>query len=169
MKRGSLAVAGAAAGVVGVVVLHSSSPSSPFVAASGISATTTTAPSSTTTGAGKAGGATAGVGKVGATTTTTLPSPSGPRSATGAVEQYGYGQLAVNVTVLGTRIETVNVVGLQTAESYSQQLAAQVLPMLHSEVLSAQSTRVNGISGATYTTEAYLYSLQSALDKLHVK
>ena len=85
------------------------------------------------------------------------------------MEQYGYGQLAVRVTVNGTRIIAVDTVGLQTAESYSQQIASQVIPLLHNEVLAAQSAQVNGFSGATYTTEAYLYSLQSALDKLHIK
>jgi uncharacterized protein with FMN-binding domain len=90
------------------------------------------------------------------------------RSAVGASEQYGYGALSVRVTVRGNRIEDVTVNGLQTAEQYSQQLAAQVIPILHSEVLSAQSARINGISGASYTSQAYALSVQSALDKLHV-
>jgi uncharacterized protein with FMN-binding domain len=41
--------------------------------------------------------------------------------------------------------------------------------MLRSEVLSAQSARVNAISGATYTSEAYTASVQSALDTLAAK
>jgi uncharacterized protein with FMN-binding domain len=36
-------------------------------------------------------------------------------------------------------------------------------------VLSLQSARINGVSGATYTSEAYAMSLQSALNKLHFK
>ncbi len=62
----------------------------------------------------------------------------------------------------------VGVANLQTAESYSQSLAQQVIPILRNEVLAAQSAKVNVISGATYTSEAYLYSLQSALDQLHL-
>jgi uncharacterized protein with FMN-binding domain len=89
-------------------------------------------------------------------------------SALGAREQYGYGALSVSVTVRGNRIEDVTVHGLQTAEQYSQQLAAQVIPILHSEVLSAQSARINGVSGASYTSQAYALSVQSALDKLHL-
>ena len=80
----------------------------------------------------------------------------------------GDGVLAVRVTVRGNRIESVAVAGLQTAEQYSQQLAAQVIPMLRSEVLSAQSAKINGISGASYTSQAYALSVQSALDSLHV-
>jgi len=86
----------------------------------------------------------------------------------GTTEQYGYGQLSVRATVTGTRITGLQVVGLQTAESYSQQIADQVIPMLREEVLAAQGIRVNGITGATYTTVAYLRSVQAALDKLHV-
>jgi uncharacterized protein with FMN-binding domain len=41
--------------------------------------------------------------------------------------------------------------------------------MLRNEILSAQSAHINAISGATYTSEAYAYSVQSALDALGVK
>ncbi len=90
------------------------------------------------------------------------------RSAVGASEQYGYGVLSVTVKVRGTQLEDIRVKRLQTDSQYSQQLAAQVIPMLRSEVLSAQSARINGISGASYTSQAYALSVQSALDKLHV-
>jgi len=106
------------------------------------------------------------------TPSTTTPSTTVPvsqvRTATGQSEQYGYGVLAVTVTVTGTRITDVTLAQLQTAEQYSQQLAAQVIPTLRSEVLAAQTSRINGVSGATYTSEAYAMSIQSALDKLHV-
>jgi uncharacterized protein with FMN-binding domain len=107
-------------------------------------------------------------------TTTTPPTPSSTtvpstiRHAVGAIEQYGYGAISVKVTVKGQAITAVSVASLQTAESYSQQIAQQTIPVLQSEVLSAQSANVNGISGATYTTQAFLSSLQSALNSLHV-
>ena len=92
---------------------------------------------------------------------------SGPRSAVGAAEQYGYGVISVKVTVSGSKITDISVADLQTAESYSQQLANQVIPMLRNEILKAQSLHVYGISGATYTSDAYAQSVQSALTKLH--
>jgi uncharacterized protein with FMN-binding domain len=107
------------------------------------------------------------------------PSPSastsGPvssgavRTATGTLEQYGYGELKVRVTVRGSEIIGVSVPTLRTAEPYSQQIAVQVLPMLRSQVLSSHSASVGAVSGATYTSQAYAASLQSALDKLHVR
>jgi uncharacterized protein with FMN-binding domain len=90
------------------------------------------------------------------------------RSAVGPVEQYGYGQLAVRVTVTGRKITNVSLASIQVAESYSASLAQQVIPMLRSEVLNAQSANINGISGASYTVAAYAASLQAALNKLHV-
>jgi uncharacterized protein with FMN-binding domain len=92
----------------------------------------------------------------------------GAHSATGPIEQYGYGELAVRVSVSGNRITNVTVPTLQTAEAYSQQLAQQVIPMLRSQVLAADGPHINGVSGATYTSQAYATSLQAALDALHV-
>ena len=95
---------------------------------------------------------------------------AGPvRQVTGVVEQYGYGELSVTVTVRGNQITDVSVPVLRTAEPYSQQLATQALPALKSEVLAAHSARINAVSGATYTSQAYADSIQSALDKLHIR
>ncbi len=95
-----------------------------------------------------------------------MPGGNAVRAATGATEQYGYGYLAVRVTVRSGKIINVAVPIIQAAEPYSQQLATQVIPMLRNEVLSAQSAQINGVSGATYTSQAYAMSLQAALDKL---
>jgi hypothetical protein len=91
------------------------------------------------------------------------------RSALGPSEQFGYGVLDVKVTVSGTRITDVSVPTLQVAEFTSQQISEQAIPLLTSEVLTAQSASINGVSGATFTSEAYAQSLQAALDALHVK
>jgi uncharacterized protein with FMN-binding domain len=85
------------------------------------------------------------------------------------VEQFGYGELAVRVTVTGSRITNVTVPALQTAEPFSQQLSEQAIPLLRSQVLAADGASINGVSGATFTSEAYATSLQAALDKLHLK
>lgn len=90
------------------------------------------------------------------------------RTATGAMVGYGYGELAVKVTVKGNQITGLSVVTLRTADQFSQQLADQEIPVLRSEVLKAHSAKVNAVSGATFTSQAYLDSIQSALDKLNV-
>ena len=85
------------------------------------------------------------------------------------MENYGYGELAARVSIRGGRITGIAIPVLRTAEQYSQQLAAQVIPTLRSEVLAAQSTRINAVSGATYTSQAYALSVQAALDKAHFR
>lgn len=93
----------------------------------------------------------------------------GPRrSATGASVQFGYGTLAVRVTVRSGRIANVTVAALQTLEPTSQAISEQAIPVLRSEVLAAQSANVQGVSGASYTSLAYEKSVQAALDALHV-
>ena len=91
---------------------------------------------------------------------------NGTSAVTGSLEQYGYGQLSVRVTMSGAKITKLALATLKTADTYSQQLAGYVIPILQREILSAQRARVNNVTGATYTSEAYAYSVQSALDKL---
>jgi uncharacterized protein with FMN-binding domain len=95
--------------------------------------------------------------------------PGAVRSAVGVSEQFGYGVLDVKVTVSGSRITDVSVPSLQVAEPTSQQICDEAIPLLRSEALAAQSGRIDGVSGATYTSEAYALSLQAALDALHLK
>jgi uncharacterized protein with FMN-binding domain len=121
-------------------------------------------------GTAKPGGGQTGPGNAGVVPGAGRPAaPAGVRTATGAVEQYGYGELAVRVTIRGGDISAVSVPLLRTAEPFSQQLSEQAIPTLRSEVLSAHGAKINGVSGATYTSEAYAASLQSALDKLHLR
>jgi uncharacterized protein with FMN-binding domain len=51
--------------------------------------------------------------------------------------------------------------------SRSQFIMSQALPILRQEFLAAQSARIHMVSGATYTSEAFVQSLQSALVKAH--
>jgi uncharacterized protein with FMN-binding domain len=157
MKRtGWYVVAGAAAGFAGVVGFHGSGAPAPAAlgqpkAGSAGASAAPPAPARTTGPVAQAGN-------------------SGPaRTATGLVEQYGYGELSVTVTARGNQITGVSVPLLRTAEPYSQQLAQQVIPMLRSQVLAAHGAQIHGVSGATYTSVAYVRSIQSALDKLHVR
>jgi hypothetical protein len=96
---------------------------------------------------------------------------SGPSGAAtvvnGPVEQTPYGPVQVQVTVAGGRITQVTVLQQPTDARRSQEINAFALPQLRSETLAAQSARIDAVSGATYTTEGYQASLQSALDAAH--
>ena len=92
-----------------------------------------------------------------------------PGTVTGSVVPYGYGELATRVAISGGRITGVSVPVLKTAEQFSQELANRAIPVLRHEVLAAQSARIQAVSGATYTSEAYAQSVQAALDKAHFR
>ncbi|MDA8147274.1 MAG: FMN-binding protein [Actinomycetota bacterium] len=178
MRRAPFVMGATALGLVAVLSFHSRSPTTtlalpPSTQSQGATGRSGGSPGSSGRQAPPSGtGGTAPPGTTTPTGTTKVPASATPtsqvRTAVGRSEQYGYGVLAVKVTVTGTRITSVVLSQLQTADQYSQQLAVQVIPMLRSQVLAAQTARINGVSGATYTSEAYATSIQSALDKLHV-
>ncbi len=161
MKRAAIAVVAAVGGFAGVLGFNLGGSRAPLLQGAGASTPPATPPGSSSSASSSSSSS--------SSSSASTPPPAGVRSALGNTYQYGYGQLAVRVTLNGSTITRVDTVGLQTAESYSQQLAQQVIPLLRHEVLAAQSAKVNGFSGATYTSEAYIYSLQSALDKLKKK
>jgi len=99
-------------------------------------------------------------------TATTTPAPSGPADGTydGSVVNTRFGTVQVQAVISGGQITDVIAVKLTDADRKSIQISQQVAPMVRSEVLTAQSAKVANISGGTYTTQAYLQSLQSALD-----
>jgi len=98
--------------------------------------------------------------------TTTAPRPAGTNgTANGSVTQYPYGELQVTATVSGGRITNIST-QVQSNDPRSQQIDDQSLPMLRSQALSAQSANIQGVSGATFTSQAFVDSLQSALRAL---
>jgi uncharacterized protein with FMN-binding domain len=87
----------------------------------------------------------------------------------GAAEQTRYGIVQVKITVSGGKITNVGFVQLTAFDGRSQQINSQAAPILLQETLSAQSAQIDSVSGASYTSEGYVQSLQSALDKAGVK
>lgn len=98
---------------------------------------------------------------------TPAPTPVGPIDGTyvGAPEDTVYGVVQVQITVAGGRVTDVTPLQLTDFGGRSVQISNYATPILHDEVIASQSANVNAVSGATYTTEGYLASVQSALDK----
>jgi hypothetical protein len=85
-----------------------------------------------------------------------------------------WGTVTVNVTLQtkgsgtsATRKFTDLGGGYTYHTSRSQFIMSQALPILRQEFLAAQSPKIQMVSGATYTSEAFIQSLQSALVKAH--
>jgi len=163
MKRAAwYLAAGAVAGFAGVIGLHGKTAPAAQRAAGNAPGRNQPGPSAPSRAVPAAGASPGGHQRPAA-------AAGGAHSAAGAVEQFGYGELAVRVTVAGDRITNVTVPALQTAEPFSRQLSEQAIPLLRSQVLAADSAHINGVSGATFTSEAYATSVQAALDKLHLR
>ncbi len=132
-------------------------------------------------------GATAGTtaATVPATTATTTPAAAGSSDTTattaapvttaaaptvadgtysGATISTKFGPVQVQIVYSGGQI--TDVVALQTPsdDRKSININNRAVPTLVTETLTAQSASVNSVSGATYTSNAYKQSLQSAID-----
>jgi uncharacterized protein with FMN-binding domain len=95
--------------------------------------------------------------------TTSAPRPT-TRTYTGQQVDNQYGPVQVQITVQGHTITDVEAVVLPTDRARSAYISQQAGPLLRQEALQAQSAQIDGVSGATYTSQSYAQSLQSALD-----
>jgi uncharacterized protein with FMN-binding domain len=85
----------------------------------------------------------------------------------GAVARTRYGPVQVQVKIQNHQIIDVRAVRSPDGNDRDVEINSYALPQLRGEVLSAQSARVDAVGGATYTSEGYLKSVQSALDAAH--
>ncbi len=76
--------------------------------------------------------------------------------------------MQVRVTLQGTRITDVEALHLPSDRERSAEISDFAGPRLRQEALKAQSANIDTVSGATYTSEGYRQSLQSALDQAGV-
>ncbi|MEU5182405.1 FMN-binding protein [Streptomyces longwoodensis] len=91
-------------------------------------------------------------------------SASGTRTVTGESVQTRWGPVQVRVTVADGKLTDVTAVAYPQDNPRDQQINSSALPELRSEALRAQSADIDTVSGATYTSDGYRESLQSALD-----
>jgi uncharacterized protein with FMN-binding domain len=85
----------------------------------------------------------------------------------GAVVSTPYGTVQVQVVLIGSRISDVRALHLTDANGTSRGISAGAAPILRNEALTAQSAKIDTVSGATYTSQGYQVSLQAALDQAH--
>jgi len=177
MRRAILTIGGTVAGLaallsfkthsaadVSAAAAPSASPSPTLAAGSGTAggtsgtkgtgSTKSAGSTSGTKGTGGAGGASG----TGAATTTA-------RMVTGKVDNTQYGPMQIQLVLTGKTITKVNVLQQTDTGVTSQQIDANAIPKLTAETLTAQSARIDAVSGASYTSMGYITSLQSAVDQ----
>jgi hypothetical protein len=101
---------------------------------------------------------------------TVAPSPtagpsSGPRTIDGPDVNTRYGDVQVRITIAGTRLVDTQALRLPSDRARSARISQTAGPQLRQEALQAQSAHIDAVSGASYTSAAYIESLQGALDK----
>lgn len=107
-----------------------------------------------------------------ATTPKASPSPSTPAALsgtfTGSDFPNRFGDVAVRVVISNGHITDVQALQLPSDRAQSAYISQVAGPMLRSEVLQAQSANIDVISGATYTSQSYAQSVESALQQAHL-
>jgi uncharacterized protein with FMN-binding domain len=75
-----------------------------------------------------------------------------------------FSTIQVRATLTKGRLTGVETVSLTGDGAHTQALNARAEPILRAEALRAGSAHVHTVSGATYTSESWRDSLQSAID-----
>lgn len=117
-----------------------------------------------TTGAGTTAGASTATGTTGSTGTAGSGATTSGNTTTGAAYQSPYGPMQVSITVSGNQVTGIQWVQLP-GDGKSNRINNYAAPLLVEQGLQAQSATVDGVSGATYTTEGFRTSLASAISK----
>ncbi|HZQ76008.1 MAG TPA: FMN-binding protein [Acidimicrobiia bacterium] len=78
------------------------------------------------------------------------------------------GPVQVQIHVSNGRLVDVTTLVLPDSNYRDQRINAVAVPILRQEALDAQSANIDGVSGATLTSDGYAASLQAALDSVHL-
>ncbi len=94
-------------------------------------------------------------------------STGGGGTFTGSAADTRYGPVQVQITVAGGKITDAQAVQYPQESGRDVRINSAAVPELNQETLQAQSAQIDTVSGATYTSEGYQQSLQSAIDAAH--
>jgi len=158
MRRVILAVTGTIAGLVALLSFKSHVPSAPVAATTGGSGGVS---SSSSSGRGQ---------------TEVVPGafpqgsiarnlPAGETAVDGKVANTAYGPVQIQLIERSGKVVKVAVLVQPTNTLHDVQIGEFAFPKLIGETLTAQNSKIDAVSGATYTSAGYIQSLQSALDK----
>jgi hypothetical protein len=112
--------------------------------------------------------ATGGTGSTGSTGGTGGTS-SAPIVVNGAPADTPFGPVQVQIQISGGKIIAATAIDFPQNSGRDAQINSYAIPVLQQETVAAQNAQINSVSGATYTSNGYLQSLQSALDAAHLK
>jgi uncharacterized protein with FMN-binding domain len=86
-------------------------------------------------------------------------------SYTGNAADAIYGYIQVKATVSGGKLTNVEFLQYPNDRRTSIEINSQAMPLLKQEAIKAQSSQVDGVSGATDTSQAFIQSIGDALSQ----
>ena len=158
MRRVILTIAGTIAGLVALLSFKSHVPTVPSASVS-------------TTGGSSGTGGTSAPSSSPATVPGEFPAGSlagtltaGETAVTGHVATTAYGPVQIQLVMRNGKIVKVAVLQQPMNTANDIRIGEFAFPKLIGETLTAQTAKIDAVSGASYTSAGYIDSLQSALD-----
>ena len=172
MRRIILAIVSTTAALVFLLTFKTHSVSSVTAppAAVGTPSASTGSGSGTSSGTGTSGGASPSSTPSGSGGSTPSGgsgggSTSSAKTVTGDAADTIYGPVQVQITVKNRKLTAANATVYPTGTPRDAQINAFAIPQLEQETVAAGNANIDAVSGATYTSNGYIASLQSALSK----
>jgi uncharacterized protein with FMN-binding domain len=156
MRRALFAVAGTVTGLVGVLSFHPHTPASTAGASSkaGVKPPSSTPSAAVTQDPSRS------------SSPSNAPPTTSTKNVTGTAIDTRYGMVQVGLTASGKTVTDITVLQSPDREGRDVEIGNYALPILHDEAIQAQNANIQMVGGATYTSDGYIRSLQSALDQL---
>lgn len=172
MRRVALAVFTTVAGLVGLLSFktHAAPVAGVPAAISTVGpGTESTSAGSAAAGSPAAGSSTAGTPTVGSSTAGTPTvggsTASAAKTVTGSSVDTRWGPVQVRITVRNGKVVGATAIVYPTTNPRDQEISSYAIPALTKETVAVGNAHIDSVSGATYTSQGYIGSLQSALDK----
>jgi len=165
-KRGVITTASTAAGVAAILLLNPAGLDLTQIQNSAQDSSSGGSSSSNSSAAGSSASSDGTSASPSSTETDTGSASQGVTDGTyeGDVYQNRYGNVQVSVTITNGAI--ADITWLQAPSGgESGRISEQAAPILVQEALAAQSANVDSVTGASYTSDDFQSSLQSALDQ----
>jgi uncharacterized protein with FMN-binding domain len=147
-----------------LVLLFSYHTSTNTSASPSVVAESDTASESSGTGTTDSGSTDSGTTDSG-TTDSGASAAGGSGTYTGDAITTRFGPVQVEITVVDGRITASEVTQVPWNDRKDQEINGRAVPVLNAAAVDAQSADIDMVSGATYTSAAYIESLQSAIDQ----
>lgn len=105
----------------------------------------------------------------GSTSSGSTTSGSSSGAFSGETVRTRFGPVQVKITVKNGKLTKAEALQYPDRDHHSSEISSYAVPTLNEAAVQAGSANLDNISGATYTSQAYISSLQSALDKAGVR